>query len=100
MANIIIHNQGGTVNIYNVNDTKVADAKDKLLTKLFYARNTATLTLTGNKQDGYSAWTKLLEMYYDGDFKGMYDYIASCKGKCGDTRKKCLGYLKTIMKGE
>ena len=34
MANIVINNQGGTVNIYNVNDTKVAEAKDELLNKL------------------------------------------------------------------
>lgn len=92
MANIIIHNSG-VVNIYNVNDSTVAQAKDKLLTKLYWARNKQTI-------GGYNAWLELLGMYYDGNWQGMCDHIKSCKGKGGKTRHECLELLKTIMKGE
>ena len=96
MANIIIHNhKDGIVNIYNVNDTSVADAKDALLTKLYWARNKQTM-------GGYNAWLELLDMYYAFDWQGMYDHISSYKGKGkgGKTRHDCLKLLETIMKGE
>lgn len=92
MANIIIHNNG-VVNIYNVNDTTVAEAKDALLTKLYWARNKQTF-------GGYNAWLELLDKYYSFDWQGMYDYIKSCKGKGGKTRSECLKLVSTIMKGE
>lgn len=92
MADIIIHNHG-TVNIYNVNDTSVAEAKDKLLTKLYWARTKQTM-------GGYDAWLQLLDMYYAFDWQGMYNHIESYKGKGkgGKTRNECLALLKTIMK--
>ena len=92
MADIIIHNHG-TVNIYNVNDTTVSEAKDKLLTKLYWARNKQTM-------GGYDAWLQLLDMYYAFDWQGMYNHIQSYKGKGkgGRTRNECLELLKTIMK--
>lgn len=93
MANIVINNQGGIVNIYNVNDTTVAEAKDALLTKLYWARNKQTL-------GGYEAWLELLDMYYAFDWQGMYDHIKACKGKGGKTRHDCLRLIETIMKGE
>ena len=93
MANIVIHNNG-TVNIYNVNSTTVAEAKDALLTKLYWARNKQTM-------GGYEAWLKLLDMYYAFDWQGMYNHIKSHKGigKGGRTRNECLRLLETIMKG-
>ena len=92
MANIVIHNNG-TVNIYNVNDTTVSEAKDALLTKLYWARHKQTM-------GGYAAWHKLLDMYYSFEWQEMYDYIKACKGKGGKTRHDCLGLIETIMKGE
>lgn len=94
MANIIIHNEGGTVNIYNVNSTTVAEAKDKLLTKLYWARNKQTM-------GGYDAWLELLDMYYGFEWQAMYDHIKSYKGKGkgGKTRHDCLKLLEIIMKG-
>ena len=95
MANITINNhEGGTINIYNVNDTKVAEAKDKLLDKMFRARDKQTM-------GGYEGWRELIGMYCSFDYQGMYDYIESYKGKGkgGKTRNECLAYLKTIIKG-
>lgn len=94
MANIVIHNNG-TVNIYNVNSTTVAEAKDQLLTKLYWARNKQTM-------GGYDAWLELLEMYYCFEWQNMYNHIKSYKGKGrgGRTRNECLRLLDIIMKGE
>lgn len=92
MANIIIHNNG-VVNIYNVNDTTVAEAKNKLLTKLYWARNKQTM-------GGYEAWLELLDMYYGFEWQNMYNRIKSCQGKGGKTRNECLEQLEIIMKGE
>lgn len=92
MTNIVIHNNG-TVNIYNVNDTTVAEAKDALLTKLYWARNKQTM-------GGYEAWLELLDMYYSFEWQKMYNYIKACKCKGGKTRHDCLKLLETIMKGE
>lgn len=89
MQNITINNHG-TVNIYA--EDLVGNAKDKLLTKLYYARNKETM-------GGYESWLKLLDMYYAEDFKGMRDFIKSCKGKGGRTRNECLHCIDVIMKG-
>ena len=93
MADIIINNKGGVVNVYNINDTKVAEAKDALLTKLYWARNKQTM-------GGYDAWLELLDMYYGFEWKNMYNHIKACKGKGGKTRNDCLKLLEIIMKGE
>lgn len=91
MMNITINNNGtGTINIYNVNDTTVANAKDTLLTKMYWARNKNTM-------GGYQAWLDLLDMYYAADWQGMYDHIKACTGKGGATRNACLNALTTIM---
>jgi hypothetical protein len=90
MKNITINNYG-TVNIYNVNDTTIAEAKDELLTKMYWARNKNTM-------GGYDAWLDLLDMYYSADWQGMYNYIKSCNGKGGKTRRECLNKLEIIMK--
>lgn len=91
MANIIIHNHGnGTVNIYNVNSTTVSEAKDKLLTKLYWARHKETM-------GGYNAWLNLLDMYYAADWQGMINHIKSCRGRGGKTRNECIQYLNTII---
>ena len=90
MQNINITNS--TVFI-NYNENTVSNAKDNLLTKLYYARNKDTM-------GGYDAWLKLLDMYYAFDFKGMQEFIKSCKGKGGKTRNECLRYINIIMMGE
>lgn len=90
MQNINITNS--TVFI-NYNEDTVSIAKDKLLTKLYYARNKDTM-------GGYNAWLKLLDMYYAFDFKEMQKFIKSCKGKGGKTRNECLQYINIIMMGE
>lgn len=89
MANIINY---GTVNIYNVNDTSVAEAKDALLTKLYWARNKPTM-------GGYQAWLNLLDMYYANEWQEMYDLIKACTGKGGKTRHDCLELIAIIMEG-
>jgi hypothetical protein len=97
MANITIINHG-TVNIYEAksnNTISVEQAKDELLTKMYYARNKNTM-------GGYQAWLDLLDMYYSADWQGMCDHIGSYKGKGkgGKTRHDCLKLLEVIMKGE
>lgn len=90
MNNITIYNYG-TVNICNAD--AINEAKDALLSKLYYARNKETM-------GGYQAWLELLDMYYAFDWKGMYNRIKSCKGKGGKTRHECLKCLATIMGGK
>ena len=93
MANITIHNHG-TVNIYEgANACTVEKAKDKLLSKLYFARYKQT-------HGGYEGWLKLLEMYHCGDYKQMCKYIKSCQGKGGRTRSECLECLAIIIKDE
>ena len=87
MNNITINNS--TVNIY-INEDKVKEARDKLLTKLYYARYKSTM-------GGYDAWLQLLDWYYSASYNKMIDFIRSCKGKGGKTRNECLAYLKTII---
>jgi hypothetical protein len=88
MQNITINNHG-TINIYA--EDLVNKAKDKLLEKLYYARNKETM-------GGYKAWLKLLDMYYAQDFKEMQEFIKSCHGKGGKTRNECLRYIDIIIK--
>lgn len=92
MSEIIINNNGGVVNIYNVNESPVSEARDTLLTKLYYARNKDTM-------GGREAWLQLLDWYYEGNYKSMYNYIKACKGRGGKTRYDCLKCLEIIMKG-
>lgn len=73
----------------NINDSSVSDAKDKLLTKLYYARHKSTM-------GGYAAWHELLHMYYMGDYQGMIGFIKSCRGKGGKTRNECLQLIDII----
>lgn len=89
MNNFTINNS--TVNIYISNDT-IGDARDKLLTKLYYARNKSTM-------GGYAAWKVLLDMYYNGNYQGMINFIKSCRGKGGKTRNECINLIN-IIKGE
>lgn len=89
MNNFTINNS--TVYI-NIAEDTIGKAKDKLLTKLYYARHKATM-------GGYAAWEELLHMYYMGNYKGMYNFIEKCKGKGGKTRNECLYYLNVIMGG-
>lgn len=93
MSKIIINNtKGGVINIYNVNESPVSEARDTLLTKLYYARNKDTM-------GGREAWLQLLDWYYMGDYQAMYDLIKACKGRGGKTRHDCLECLNIIMKG-
>lgn len=89
MQNFTINNS--TVYI-NINEGTVNDAKDKLLTKLYYARNKSTM-------GGYVAWHKLLGMYYMGNYQGMIDFIRSCRGRGGKTRNECIYLINEIMGG-
>lgn len=89
MQNITINNS--TVYI-NIGEDAISDARDMLLTKLYYARHKETM-------GGYVAWERLLHMYYMGNYQGMKEFIKSCKGKGGKTRNECLYYLDLIMKG-
>lgn len=92
MANITINNHG-TVNIYEGVDTNaVSEAKDALLTKMYFSRYKQTL-------GGYEGWLKLLDMYYCEQYEEMYNHIKSCHGKGGKTRHDCLAYLQIIIKG-
>jgi hypothetical protein len=89
MQNFTINNS--TVYI-NINDTTVSDAKDKLLTKLYYARHKQSM-------GGYAAWHELLHMYYMGNYQGMKEFINSCRGKGGKTRNECIHLINIIMGG-
>lgn len=90
MGNFTINNHG-IVNIYNGNEN-LGIAKDKLLTKLYYARNKPTM-------GGYEGWLKLLDMYYEGNYAGMKEFIRSCRGKGGKTRNECINYINIIIGG-
>lgn len=76
----------------NICDDSISKAKDQLLAKLYYARNKETM-------GGYKAWHELLDMYYVGNYKAMQEFIKSCKGRGGYTRKECLKYLEIIING-
>lgn len=89
MNNFTINNS--TVYI-NINEGSVSDAKDELLTKLYYARNKSTM-------GGYSAWHELLNMYYMGNYQEMKEFIKSCRGKGGKTRNECIRLINIIMGG-
>ena len=89
MNNFTINNS--TVYI-NINDNIVSDAKDKLLTKLYYARNKSTI-------GGHAAWENLLHMYYMGNYQGMKNFISSCRGKGGKTRNECVELINIIIGG-
>ena len=91
MGNIIIHNHG-VVNICNTDKDTVAEAHDKLLRKMYYARNKQTF-------GEYKGWLKLLDMYYAFEYDDMIEFIKSCKGYGGKTRNECIRYIETIMKG-
>lgn len=90
MNNFTINNS--TVYI-NINEGSVNEARDQLLTKLYYARHKPTM-------GGYAAWHKLLGMYYMGNYQGMKEFIMSYKGKGGRTRNECINYLDIIMGGK
>jgi hypothetical protein len=93
MANITIYQTGGTINIYEGTQASTVEmAKDKLLNKLYYARNKQTL-------GGREGWETLLDLYYSGNYKAMVKFIKACKGKGGKTRNECLECLHIIMKG-
>ena len=89
MNNFTINNS--TVYI-NINDNHISEAKDKLLAKLYYARNKDTM---GN----YAGWEKLLGMYHMADYQGMINFIRSCRGKGGKTRNECIHLLNVIKGG-
>lgn len=89
MKNIIINNS--TVSIY-VNNDKMKEARDTLLTKMYYARNKDTM-------GGYNAWLQLLDWYYSAEYDKMIDHIRSCKGKGGKTRNECIECIYTIIGG-
>ena len=90
MSNFTINNS--TVYI-NINEGTVSEAKDKLLSKLYYARSKETM---GN----YAGWEKLLSMYYMEDYQGMINFIRSCRGKGGKTRNECICLINVIMGGK
>lgn len=83
--NITISNS--TVNFYDRDI--VAEARDELLRRLFYARHKDTI-------GGYDNWLKLLDHYYCGEFEEMIENIKSIKGMGGATRKICLRLINTI----
>lgn len=83
--NITINNS--TVNFYDRDI--VAEARDELLRRLFYARHKDTI-------GGYDNWLKLLDYYYCGEFEEMIENIKSIKGMGGVTRKICLRLINTI----
>ena len=83
--NITINNS--TVNFYDRDI--VAEARDELLRRLFYARHKDTI-------GGCDNWLKLLDHYYCGEFEEMTENIKSIKGMGGATRKICLRLINTI----
>ncbi len=89
MANITINNS--TVYV-NINEDAISREKDKLLKRLYYARNKSTM-------GGYVAWHKLLNMYYMGNYQEMKEHIGSCCGKGARTRNECIKSLNIIMGG-
>jgi hypothetical protein len=89
MNKFIINNS--TVYI-NINEETASDAKDKLLTKLYYARHKETM-------GGYTAWHKLLDMYYISNYQGMREFIMSCRGRGGKTRNECIALINIIEGG-
>lgn len=76
----------------SINDGSISEAKDELLTKLYYARNKQTM-------GGHKGWEYLISLYFSGDYSGMIDYIRSCKGYGGKTRNECIRLLNTIEGG-
>ena len=87
--NITITNS--TVNFYDRD--QIAEARDELLRRLFYARHKDTI-------GGYDNWLTLLDHYYCEEFEEMIENIRSIKGMGGATRNACIRLIKTIAKSE
>ena len=81
-----------TVSI-NIHDDTINKAKDKLLSKLYYARHKPTM-------GGFQAWQQLLSMYYRFDYEGMKKHIESYHGRGQQTRNECLECLNIIIGGQ
>ena len=80
-----------TVNFYDRD--QIAEARDELLRRLFYARHKDTI-------GGYDNWLTLLDHYYCEEFEEMIENIKSIKGMGGATRNACIRLIKTIAKSE
>ena len=78
--------------VYISESNPVEEARDQLLTIMYYARNKETL-------GGYDAWLELLDFYYSGDFEAMRHHITNLSGKGGATRNKCLHLIDIITNG-
>lgn len=83
--NITITNS--TVNFYDRD--QIAEARDELLRRLFYARHKDTI-------GGYDNWLALLDHYYCEEFEDMIENIKSIKGMGGATRNVCLRLINII----
>lgn len=80
-----------TVNFYERD--AVAEAKDELLRRLFYARKKDTM-------GGYDNWINLLDLYYSGEYEEMIENISTYSGHGGATRKAVIKLLKIILHEE
>lgn len=80
-----------TVNFYERD--AVAEAKDELLRRLFYARKKDTM-------GGYDNWLLLLDLYYSGEYEEMIENISTYSGHGGATRKAVIKLLKIILHEE
>ena len=83
--NITITNS--TVNFYDRD--QIAEARDELLRRQFYARHKDTI-------GGYDNWLTLLDHYYCEEFEDMIENIMSIKAMGGATRNACLRLINVI----
>lgn len=80
-----------TVNFYEKD--AIAEAKDELLRRLFYARKKDTM-------GGYDNWINLLDLYYSGEYEEMIENISTYSGHGGATRNAVIKLLKIILHEE
>lgn len=90
MANIKIENHGNITIVDSNLSFSESDAKDELLSKLFYARHQQTM-------GGYKVWQDLIELYFQGRYSEMIEEIQKYNGRGSKTRNRCIELLHIII---
>ena len=78
----------GNINYYEA-IKPVSDAKDTILKILYNKR-------FNEGWGGYKGWNEMLNLYYDNNYKALYNRISQFKN-CIGARNKVLECLKTLI---
>lgn len=81
----------GSVNYYSA-IKPISDAKDELLKILYNKRN-------NEGWGGYKGWNYMLDLYYCGAYRKLYNHVKQFKN-CVGAKDKVLECLNIIMQNE